>query len=96
MQIPDAARPFSILAAIGFSFILGACASNPDKPPSAAYEEATATSQPVRCPMGQVLTCEARRTGRIRFGKMGGRNLDSCSCELETGMPVNSPLPGIY
>lgn len=82
----------AILAMLGLS----ACASNADKPPSQAYESATAKSQPVRCPSGHVLTCESRKTGRIRFGKMGGGNLESCSCEPESGMPVNSPLPGIY
>lgn len=96
MKIQVPVHRVSVVAAIVLSFVLGACASNPDKPPSPAYEEATASSESIRCPVGQVLTCEAKRTGRIRFGKMGGKNLDSCSCEMETGMPVNSPLPGIY
>lgn len=86
----------TILALASLVFGLAACASNPDKPPSATYESASAKSEAIRCPSGHVLTCEARKTGRIRFGKMGGNNLESCSCEIESGMPVNSPLPGIY
>lgn len=81
---------------LGLLLGLAACASNSDKPPSATYESSTAKSESIRCPAGQVLTCEARRTGRIRFGKMGGNNLESCSCEAESGVPINSPLPGIY
>jgi hypothetical protein len=76
--------------------LLGACASDPNKIPTGNFEKATAKSEGIRCPSGYVLTCEAKRTGRIRFGKMGGDNLESCSCEVESGMPVNSPLPGIY
>ena len=84
------------LAALGLTLMLGACASSPDKGPSAEYEMSTADTPTYRCPSGHVLTCESRRTGRIRFGKMMNQNLDSCACELESGVPVNSPLPGIY
>ena len=84
-------------------FFLGACASNAEKEVSATedsgpteFEEQTAKVATPRCRAGYTLTCEAGRTGRIRFGKMKPANLESCSCEPEGGMPVNSPLPGIY
>jgi hypothetical protein len=96
MNIPVLIRRCFLVAAISLAFILGACTSNPEKPPSVAYEEATAESEGIRCPVGQVLTCEASRTGRIRFGKMGGKNLDSCNCEVESSMDVNSALSDIF
>jgi hypothetical protein len=75
--------------------MLGACASNPDKAPSPAYEEATAQTEDIRCPSGYQLVCEAKKTGRIKFGKMG-RNLDSCSCVPETDMSADSRLNDIF
>jgi hypothetical protein len=84
------------LAAMSLTLLLGACSSNPDRGPSAEYEESTADYEAYRCPSGHVLTCEAKRTGRIRFGKMKNRDLDSCSCEIESGVPINSPVPGLY
>ncbi len=82
-------------AAFGLALVLGACASNPDKPPSGKFDRATAESAEIDCPTGYLLTCESKRTGRIRFGKMGGRNLDSCSCLPETGRPTMSTVPSI-
>jgi len=83
--------------------ILGACASNAekeaseiDKIPSGNFEEQTAKVATPRCSAGYTLTCEAARTGRIRFGRMKRDDLQSCSCEPEGNVPVNSPLPGIY
>ncbi len=84
-------------------FILGACASNAekktadiDKIPSGNFEEQTAKVETPRCGAGYMLTCEAAKTGRIRFGRMKRDDLQSCSCEPEGNIPVNSPLPGIY
>jgi hypothetical protein len=84
-------------------FFVGACASNAEKDASATvesgptnFEEQTAKVAAPRCPAGYMLTCEAGRTGRIRFGRMKPADLESCSCEPEGGMPSNSPLPGIY
>lgn len=93
-------KPVTVLV---LTFVLGACASNAEKEASATeesgsteYEEQTAKVKTPRCRAGYTLTCEAGRTGRIRFGKMKPSDLESCSCEPESGMPVNSPLPGIY
>lgn len=84
-------------------FFLGACASNAEKDESATersssdnFEEQTAKTPAPKCGAGYTLTCEATRTGRIRFGRMKRGDLQSCSCEPEGGAPVNSPLPGIY
>lgn len=59
------------------------------------YEESTAKSVAPRCPAGYVLQCESRNTGRIRFGRIGNKNLENCACEHYQGMPTQSPLPGI-
>ena len=91
------------VSVLSLVFFLGACASNAEKEVSATeesgsteFEEQTAKVATPRCRSGYTLTCEAGRTGRIRFGKMKPANLESCSCEPESGMPSNSPLPGIY
>lgn len=84
------------LIALGLFALATGCTTTSKKTTSGEYEDATASSESYRCPMGHVLTCETKRTGRIRFGKMGKQNLESCACEPETGVPVNSPLPGIY
>ena len=95
MKIPVSIRRCSLVAAISLSFMLGACAANSDKPPSPAYEAATAQTEDIRCPSGYVLICEAKKTGRIKFGKMG-RNLDSCGCAVESGIHADSALSDIY
>jgi hypothetical protein len=91
------------LIVLALFFLIGACASNAEKDTSATeksgptnFEEQTAKVAAPRCPAGYTLTCEASKTGRIRFGKMKPSNLESCSCEQGIGMPSNSPLPGIY
>jgi len=63
--------------------------------PSDEYEASTVKTPTYKCPAGQVLNCEARKTGRIRFGRMGNKNLENCACEEYMGMPTQSPLPGI-
>lgn len=59
------------------------------------YEESTAKSVAPRCPAGYILQCESRNTGRIRFGRIGNKNLENCACEHYQGMPTQSPVPGI-
>ncbi len=91
------------VCAVALFFFVGACASNAEKEASATedlgptnFEEQTAKTATPRCGAGYTLTCEASKTGRIRFGRMKRDDLESCSCEPEGNMPVNSPLPGIY
>jgi len=100
-QIFGAQSTWAIVLAL-FLF-LGACASNAEKkasatkdPGSTKFEEQSARAATPRCGVGYMLTCEAARTGRIRFGRMKPANLESCSCEPESSIPANSPLPGLH
>lgn len=87
-------RYFVIAAA---AIVLAGCASNASESgPSDEYQAHTEKTPTVRCAAGYVLTCESKRTGRIRFGRLGNKHLQSCACEEDRGMPVQSPLPGIY
>ena len=52
------------------------CTSNPQQ---AQRTEAEAAA---RCPSGHTMTCEARRTGRIRHGSFG-KNYEKCACVPE-------------
>lgn len=81
---------------VALALILGACASDPDKQPSENYEEVAAKSQAVTCPAGHVLICESRRTGRIRFGTIGGKGLEKCACEPDTEVSDQSALGRIF
>ena len=84
------------LAAVAATFVLGGCASKEERlGPSPTYEESTVKTAAPKCPSGYVLQCEAKKVGRIRFGRIGKQNIDSCSCEVYQGMPTQSPLPGI-
>ena len=80
-------------------FGVAGCASTEEgksrKDENFAYEESTAKTVAPRCPAGYVLQCESRNTGRIRFGRIGNKNLENCACEPYQGMPTQSPLPGI-
>jgi hypothetical protein len=84
------------IAGIAVTLVLGACASDPDKLPSENYEEVSAKTESMTCPMGHVLICESRRTGRIRFGSIGGKSLESCNCEPDSDMTDNSALGRIF
>ncbi len=74
---------FSMTACVATVLILllGGCASNAEK--DVAGDDHTARAPAVRCPAGYTMVCEAKKVGRIRFGRMGNENLDSCSCEPE-------------
>lgn len=86
----------NVLAA-ALALAAAGCASEQERVgPSPAYEQSTAKTEAPRCPTGYVLQCETRKTGRIRFSSIGGRNLETCTCEEYRGMPTQSPLPGIY
>jgi hypothetical protein len=74
--------------------LLQGCASNAEK--DVISEDPTAQAETVRCPAGYMMVCEARKTGRIRFGRIGKENLDSCACEPESsGRPARTVIPSI-
>ena len=93
MNIPGPATAFAVPALLA----LCACASTGDdrRDESLLYEESTARTSAPRCPAGLVLQCESRKVGRIRFGRIGNKNLENCACEPYQGMPTQSPVPGI-
>lgn len=80
---------------LAMALLAGCAAEKPRYGPSVEYEVSTAKSARQDCPTGYVLNCESKKTGRIRFGRIGNQNLESCSCEEYRGMPTQSPLPGI-
>ncbi|MDH5345684.1 MAG: hypothetical protein OEW59_07970 [Gammaproteobacteria bacterium] len=85
---------FAVIAA---GFFTAGCAGNEERTsPPPDYAATAANTPDPKCPAGSVLQCESKRTGRIRFGMIGKKNLESCSCEHYQGMPTQSPLPGIY
>ena len=78
------------------ALVCGGCAADTTRSgPSEHYDQATARGPAPKCPSGYVLQCESKKVGRIRFGRIGNQNLESCACELYQGMPTQSPLPGI-
>ena len=85
-----------LIAGFALALFLGACASDPDRLPSDNYEEASAKTEQINCPVGHILTCESRRAGRIRFGTIGGGKLESCSCEPDSDISDNSALGRIF
>ena len=91
---------FPITAVISLLLLVAAgCASTEEgtlpKDENLVYEESTAKTVSPRCPAGYVLQCESRNTGRIRFGRIGNKNLENCACEHYQSMPTQSPVPGI-
>ena len=73
---------------------LAGCASNAEK--DVMTEDQTAQAQEIRCPAGYMKVCEAKKVGRIRFGRIGKDNIDSCACEPEnTGRPANPVIPSV-
>lgn len=84
------------LAVFAAGFVAAGCAhKQAGTSPSTAYEESTVRTVVPKCPAGYVLQCESKKVGRIRFGRIGPQNLESCACEEYQGMPTQSPLPGI-
>ena len=75
-------------------FLLGGCASNAGSGVSSVDQ--TTRAPAFRCPAGYTMVCEAKKVGRIRFGRMGKDELDSCTCEPENfsaGRSQQSALP---
>jgi hypothetical protein len=85
----------SMTACVTILFILlqGGCASNAAK--DVAGDDHAARVPAVRCPAGYTMVCEAKKVGRIRFGRMGNDNLDSCSCEPENFSGGRSQQPAL-
>ena len=85
-----------LISVVLFAVFVAGCAANSEtRESTGTYEAATAKTPSYSCPSGYVLSCESKKVGRIRFGRMGNENLDSCACELYQGMPEQSPVPGI-
>ena len=73
---------------------LAGCASNAEK--DVIAEDQTAQAQEIRCPPGYMKVCEAKKVGRIRFGRIGKDDLESCACEPEnTGRPAKPIIPSV-
>ncbi len=72
--------------------LLGGCAANTEKD---STNDSAANAQNIRCPAGYMMICEAKKTGRIRFGRLGKDNLDSCACQPEygSGRPESPVIP---
>ena len=74
--------------------LLGGCASNAEK--DVMTDDQTVQARQIRCPAGYTMICEAKKVGRIRFGRLGKDNLDSCACEPEyTGRPGRPVIPSV-
>ncbi len=87
---------YSMTACVATALMLWltGCASNAEK--DVITEDPTAQAQEVRCPPGYMKVCEAKKVGRIRFGRIGKDNLDSCACEPEnTGRPAKPIIPSV-
>ena len=74
--------------------LVSACAGNAEKD---AMNDSAANAPKIRCPVGYMMICEAKKTGRIRFGRIGKDNLDSCACQPEygSGRPASPVIPGV-
>jgi hypothetical protein len=72
--------------------LLGGCAANTEKD---SINDSAANAPNIRCPAGYMMICEAKKTGRIRFGRLGKDNLDSCACQPEygSGRPESPVIP---
>jgi len=84
---------FSVVT-IAIVMLVAGCATKTDTVgPSVVYEEATEKTVAFECRSGYVLSCEAKRTGRIKFGRIGNKNLDSCQCQREGDILSETNLP---
>jgi hypothetical protein len=73
--------------------LLEGCSSNAER--DEVIEDETVAAE-IRCPAGYTKVCEAKKVGRIRFGRIGKENIDSCACEPEnTGRPAQPVIPSI-
>lgn len=78
---------------IAVMLLLEGCATSAEQ--DEITEEPTVAAE-IRCPAGYTKVCEAKKVGRIRFGRIGSGNIDSCACEPEsTGRPAQPVIPSI-
>ncbi len=73
----------SVTLALTGSLILGGCATGTSK--------AAATQANMRCPVGQTMTCEANKIGRIHHGTFR-KNYEKCACVPDTTRTLDSPV----
>ena len=93
MKVRPAIPVTEVCAAMVLIFLLGGCAANSTT--NTLNDDRAAESKPVRCPVGFTMVCEAKKVGRIRFGRMGNDGLESCSCEPENIAAGRSQQPAL-
>lgn len=94
MNFLQARFPIMACLAAAAVVVLDGCASSAEK--DEVTEDRTSQAQEIKCPAGYTMICEAKKTGRIRFGRLGKDNLDSCACEPEynsSGRPARTVIP---
>lgn len=86
---------YSMVACVAtvLALLVGGCAASGGA--SAAESDRASEETALRCPAGFTMVCETRKVGRIRFGRMGKENLDSCSCEPENFGAGRSQQPAL-
>jgi hypothetical protein len=94
MKSPQAKYRITTCVTIVMMLLLDGCASSLEK--DVVTEDRTVAAEEIRCPAGYTKVCEAKKVGRIRFGRIGNDNLDSCACEpQDTGRPAKPVIPSI-
>lgn len=73
----------SVALTLAGSLVLSGCATGTG---AAASSQAN-----MRCPIGQTMTCEANKIGRIHHGTFR-KNYDKCACVPETTRTLDSPV----
>jgi len=82
---------------IAITMLVAGCATNAGPVgPSAVYEGATEKTVAFQCRSGYILACESKRTGRIKFGRIGNKNLDSCACLPDSEIITETRLPEFH
>ena len=73
----------SVTLALTGSLVLGGCVTGTSK--------TAATQANMRCPVGQTMTCEANKIGRIHHGTFR-KNYEKCACVPDTMRTLDSPV----
>lgn len=77
------ASMISVTLTLAGSLTLGGCA--------AGTGTAAASQANMRCPVGQTMTCEANKIGRIHHGTFR-KNYEKCACVPDTMRTLDSPV----